>query len=76
MSEPLFTLRGGENCPFYRSQEGQQKLIEGLISKAITQAIEEEGLRISRLRIEPKYHTSRLEPHCCYGEVEVYDRYE
>lgn len=75
MPGPVVSIRGGENCPFYRSTEARQNLIKRLIGEAIEEAREEHGLDVSSLRIEPKYHTSRLEPHCCYGEVKVYDRY-
>lgn len=73
--EPVVEIRSGENCPFYRSKEQQRDLLEILISDALTEATEEEGLSLSQLLIQTNYHHSGVEPHCCYGEVLVFDRH-
>jgi len=75
MSDPVLRLRGGENCPFYRSRETQADLLSSLAADAVEQAITEEGLPPDRVQVETRYSQGRTEPHTAFGEVRVYDRY-
>lgn len=73
--EPIVSLRGGGNCPFYRDRESQANLLKSLVSDAIDLVLEDGYFSPADLRIETHYHSSRLEPHCSYAEVEVYHKY-